>query len=176
MSRKRKRPDAAAVGSAKRPRQQSRDAREPATAQDGSNVQHPTLSACYPRLLSLRAYLLYKLPGSSKARRRRLATLDRRKGAGNEVSQDGVASSEAELELAQLLDSTLVGLCERSAGQIEPRPEDLLHFSPQHQSTGATRSGLDVDLYSQSEVSPGFILSQASSWSPMHGQLGCSPL
>jgi hypothetical protein len=112
----------------------------------GSNVQaaylqHPTLSPFYARLLSLRRYLAFKLPPASKVRRRRVLAYGRAAAASNDANTE---------ELAQLLDSTVVGLSERSALEIEERSEALARFS--RESSTLTKSSLDSSGNAQSEV------------------------
>lgn len=67
-------------------------------------IEQPVLQRFYPRLLTLRFYLLSVLPKSSKNRRRKLAQLGR-PIAGKEATSTCVPDSE----LGQLLDSTVIG-------------------------------------------------------------------
>lgn len=153
MSRKRKRAEpgsSSAIRSCKR-RKPWTGSRDHGCQLQGTEIRHPSLSPYYSRLLSLRAYLLAKLPSSSKARRRRLATVGRRNNAPNE-EPSSTEEAATEAQLAHLLDSTVIGLCDRSAGDVNRRREDFLYFS-QHQSTDASRSGIETDLYPQSDVS-----------------------
>jgi hypothetical protein len=119
---------------------------EDASQTGWSNVQaayleHPTLSPFYTRLLSLRKYLAFKLPPTSKVRRRRVLAYGQGAAASNDAGTD---------ELAQLLDSTVVGLSERSAVEIEERCAALVRFS--QESSTLTKSGLDSSGNTQSEV------------------------
>ncbi|KAF1929540.1 uncharacterized protein M421DRAFT_4010 [Didymella exigua CBS 183.55] len=69
-------------------------------------IEQPVLQRFYPRLLTLRHYLLSVLPKSSRNRHRRLAHL------GRPIASNRAAStSEPDGELAQLLDSTVIGEC-----------------------------------------------------------------
>jgi telomerase reverse transcriptase len=86
--------------------------------------EHPVLSRYYPRLVTLRQYLLEQLPESSKARRRRIAGLGRdpnaktnhalgqRQITGNSNDGDNVC------QIMELLDSTLVGILQQSSPAV----------------------------------------------------------
>lgn len=63
-------------------------------------TSHPVISLYYRKVVSLRDYLLQQLPVTSKSRRRRILTLGSRTDTESQMS----------LSLAQLLDSTLVGV------------------------------------------------------------------
>lgn len=67
-------------------------------------TSHPVISLYYRKVVSLRDYLLQQLPVTSKSRRRRILTLGSRTDAESQTS----------LTLAQLLDSTLVGVLQDS--------------------------------------------------------------
>ncbi|EKV10805.1 Telomerase reverse transcriptase, putative [Penicillium digitatum PHI26] len=71
-----------------------------------TKTTHPVISLYYRHVLSLREYLLQQLPVASKSRRRRILTLDSRE------DQDSNAQSQP---LADLLDSTLVGVLKESS-------------------------------------------------------------
>jgi hypothetical protein len=80
----------------------SRKKARPATP---SGPDHPVLQRLYPQVLTLRHYLSSQLPKSSKNRRRRISQL----GLTTPVVQDHAPTREIDIELGQLLDSTLVG-------------------------------------------------------------------
>lgn len=154
MSRKRKRPEqgpASIEGTRKRQRKRRTHVREEHDREDTTTVQdHPSLSPYYPRVLSLRAYLLSKLPPSSKLRRRRLACLDGRdayldKGDGR---TNGFLSAR---QLSELLDCTLVGVSEKSS---TPGPGVRVDRTllAQSQSASTCASGSDTGICSQVEV------------------------
>ena len=127
-------------------------------------VQHPTLDLYYTQTLTLRDYLLSKLPKTSKGRRRKLA------GAGDHAStnRDGEfvrlgaqkstkdpptssPSSNGDDDLARTLDSTLV--CNNStftSGFNQVRTKDFQIFSQQLSSSAA--SSLGEGASSQSEL------------------------
>ncbi|KAJ5496602.1 reverse transcriptase [Penicillium fimorum] len=70
-----------------------------------TKTSHPVISLYYRQVVPLREYLLQQLPVTSKSRRRRILTLDSRE------DQDANASQT----LAELLDSTLVGVLKESS-------------------------------------------------------------
>ncbi|KAI9884054.1 MAG: hypothetical protein M1823_004168 [Watsoniomyces obsoletus] len=156
MTRKRKRHGAGSTtNSTQAKKRQKRDdgiGRGLGTQPD--DIHHPVLSSYYPRLLSLRAYLLSRLPGSSKIRRRRLAGLGRLKSEGDVAAQSkGVGLSDDEVaEVTRLLDATLVGLTAPSATHIDGRPEEIPTRSQQEETTILSRSGVNGDSFPQSEV------------------------
>ncbi len=162
MSRKRKRHAAGwSVTQAQAKKRQKQDEstnRGQDTMPDG--IHHPVLSIYYPRLLSLRAYLLSRLPGSSKIHRRRLAGLGRFEGEGAAAAHAeavGLSVDEA-VEIARLLDTTVVGLTSpsqvghRYVNHIDGRPEEIPTVSQQEQTTILSRSGVNGDSFPQSEV------------------------
>ncbi|KGO41911.1 Telomere reverse transcriptase [Penicillium expansum] len=71
-----------------------------------TKIDHPIISLYYRHVVSLREYLLQQLPVTSKSRRRRILTLDSRE------DKDSNAQSQT---LAELLDSTLVGVLKESS-------------------------------------------------------------
>ncbi|UPX18047.1 RNA-directed DNA polymerase [Ascochyta rabiei] len=68
-------------------------------------IQQPVLQHFYPRLLTLRHYLLSQLPNSSKNRRRKLAEL----GLAAATKTAAASTCDPDYELGQLLDSTVIG-------------------------------------------------------------------
>lgn len=129
-----------------------------------TDAHHPVLSLYYPKLLSLRQYLLGKMSSHSKARRRRIAALSTRPSACGR--DDSVA--DVEPELAKLLDSTLVGVCGALAGQAGHIQADVATIS-QHQANSTCGSST-AGACSQSEVSPTrTVLAFA------YGSLACGP-
>ncbi|KAF7530544.1 hypothetical protein PCG10_000053 [Penicillium crustosum] len=75
----------------------------------GTKTSHPVISLYYQHVVPLREYLLQRLPVTSKSRRRRILTL------GSREDQDPNAQSQTSQTLAQLLDSTLVGVLKESS-------------------------------------------------------------
>ena len=85
-----------------------------------SRVRHALLALYYPRLLTLRSYLLYKLPETSKTRRRRIA-----EWGSNDADGDGDS---------HILDTTIVGvLKDLDAGTEESRRRDFAVFTQTQQ-------------------------------------------
>ncbi|KGO64785.1 Telomere reverse transcriptase [Penicillium italicum] len=75
----------------------------------GNKIGHPVISLYYRAVVPLREYLLQQLPVTSKSRRRRILTLDSRE------NRDSNAQSQISQPLAELLDSTLVGVLKESS-------------------------------------------------------------
>ncbi|CAG8906413.1 unnamed protein product [Penicillium nalgiovense] len=71
-----------------------------------TKTTHPVISLYYRQVVPLREYLLQQLPVTSKSRRRRILALDSRE------DQETNAQSQT---LAELLDSTLVGVLKESS-------------------------------------------------------------
>jgi len=128
----------------------------PAASINGSH-SHPVLCRYYPKVQSLREYLLSRFPNSSKSRRRRISSLqhnskddDRElKSAGDEDQDESDGS-----KLANLLDSTLVGAGEVAGPESICRSKDFELFSQQISSTVA--SSLGEGTLSQPEVRASF--------------------
>ena len=98
---------------------------------------HPVLSLYYRQILPLRLYLLRNLPGASKVRRRRIASLGLSK------------CPEADSNLVRLLDTTLVGvLHEAPTVESQRRCRGLLAFT---QSQSQSQSQLESTC-TQTEV------------------------
>ena len=150
-----------------------------------ATIQHPLLSAYYPTVLTLRGYVILCLPFSSKARRRKIS------GLGNHpqivpLSQSGSfpiqmpssaanAQKETECEmeslLANLLDTTLVGVLRQRKGEMDQsRMRDFVTFSQQVSPTAT--SSLGDGLSSQSEVSCTLVAELSAclheAWSCLH--------
>ncbi|KAI4202907.1 MAG: hypothetical protein LQ350_002278 [Teloschistes chrysophthalmus] len=140
-----------------RPRKQDvapcKRARHDVASTTFDHVTHPTLSLYYPRILTLRDYILSKLPPSSKKRRRRVIAL---KGDAVTEAKTSKASSQCSQStvvdaLGRLLDRTLV--CNRddeSRLDVQDREQDFRVFSQRHD--GADESSLLEPGTSQSEI------------------------
>lgn len=127
-------------------------------------ASHPTLSLYYPQILTLRDFVLSRLPASSKSRRRKVA------GIKEEIStpctsvasvglrhlecpqsSEGCNEDEEENLLAKLLDSTLVCVRPREPRLTsQSREKDFQAFS--QQNDGADESSLLEGNTPQSEV------------------------
>lgn len=142
--------------------------REPGSAAwiDSTTIRHPVLSLYYPCVVTLRTYLLSKLPVSSKARRRRLLAIgscpqrrqlghkqaDLRRNHTTNVDDCSDGSTDSNAALAGLLDTTLVcGLETSCSAQDQSRMNDLATFSQQQSKSTASSSAGSAGC-SQSEV------------------------
>lgn len=144
--------------------------REPGSAAsiDITTIKHPVLSLYYSCVVTLRTYLLAKLPVSSKARRRRLLAIgncpqsrqlghkpsDLRRNYATSVDDCSDGSTDPNAALAGLLDTTLVGGLETSdSAPDQTRMSDLATFSQQQSKSTAASSAGSAGC-SQSEVRP----------------------
>ncbi|KAJ5325627.1 Telomere reverse transcriptase [Penicillium brevicompactum] len=89
------------------------------SAPNSREISHPVISLYYQQVLTLRDYLLHQLPLTSKSRRRRIWSL----GSPSDTHPQSSA-------LAQLLDSTLVGVLKNSSPSlITERQKEYLSFN-----------------------------------------------
>jgi hypothetical protein len=120
------------------PGKKAKRAAEPSAASTPIGPDHPVLQRFYPEVLTLRHYLLSRLPKSSKNRRRRLSQL----GLGT-PAQDDASTRDVDIQLGQLLDSTLIGcfplvVVEDIAQELKERDRDIENFTQQRsQNTSA---------------------------------------
>jgi hypothetical protein len=108
-------------------------------------VKTAVLAQYYPRVVSLREYLLSKLPTTSKIRRKKIQTVGRNIGG---------ESCERYQVLAEVLDSTLVGVLRDGESSREERWQQWTSFSQKADisvSTLANTTG--IGLFSQPDVS-----------------------
>jgi hypothetical protein len=119
-----------------------------------ASIEHPVLSRLYPEVLSLRHYLLSRLPASSKSksRRRNLSQL------GLHTRHQNTAPRGIDLELAKLLDATLVGVVPSSrAGKpeiaVRERDGDLDSFTQEVAASNASAGTFKPGYFLQAEVS-----------------------
>ena len=116
---------------------------------DGSSLtEHPTLCLYYPRISTLRVYLLSSLPISSRSRRRKIASIGRHQqyAIGNTGNYDLLSGAGpprrsacsdqswlgGERCLAALLDKTLVCSAEDDTRVVDDsREKDFASFSQQ---------------------------------------------
>lgn len=125
MGKKRKRPAKPTTADGLNPKRLKPDG-----DQRRSTQSHPVLSRYYPRVVSLRQYLLEQLPSTSKARRRRIASLGKPRHKDVEKAANG-DSDESDKELAVLLDQTLIGVSKKttSAAVVEARQREFAAFT-----------------------------------------------
>ncbi|KAH7131938.1 hypothetical protein B0J11DRAFT_211008 [Dendryphion nanum] len=88
-----------------------------------THANHPVLRRLYPELLTLRHYLLARLPNSSKNRRRRISQLGQ-KPPVHDTTTTAIDDHGAEFELAKLLDSILVGVSPKAVAKDREKSED----------------------------------------------------
>ena len=110
-------------------------------------VTHVILDQFYPKLQTLRSYLLGSLPGSSRLRRKKIASIGRPGQSRSNVSE------EVESLLCRTLDSVLVGTFEDKAAHPRERWEQFTAFSQRGDESYVSLSdGLTRAEFSQSEV------------------------
>jgi hypothetical protein len=103
------------------------------------------LGQFYPRVLSLREYVLSALPKTSRQRRRKICRLGRSTPRPH---------TEIEAQLNRLLDSIVIGAPLQVGSQQDERPEDKYEFSQVgDDSTVTLADGLEKAFYSQGTVS-----------------------
>jgi telomerase reverse transcriptase len=108
-------------------------------------VKQAVLAQYYPQVFTLREYLLFKLPVTSKVRRKKVLNLKR------EHSIEGREDCGA---LSAFLDRTLVGVKESSEISPEERIQQWTSFSQKVDTSDSTFANLSgTGNFSQSEVS-----------------------
>jgi hypothetical protein len=116
--------------------------------------QHLVLSRYYPKVQTLRQYLLSWLPKSSKSRRRKIAALtplgDAECRRDGQLGQENQSEAEDVRELSRLLDTTLVGVLDATGTRTASRAKDFEQFTQQLSSV--TPSSFGEGTTSQSEV------------------------
>jgi hypothetical protein len=113
-----------------------------------SGIQHAVLSQFYGEVLTLRQYVLAKLPASSRVRRKKIAAIGSEGGAPN------AGLSEVELSLQALLDNTLVGTSGPPKDEKDNRWDQWVSFSQRGDDSYVTLSdGVAGSIFCQSEVS-----------------------
>jgi hypothetical protein len=133
MTRKRKFCDATNPAPRKRRAQAVNNQRNKHEHTSNNDVSHELLSLYYPRIVSLRQFLLSSLASSSTSRRRRLSA----------YGIDGQAGTKT----PHLFDSTLVGVFpEPELAVQESRQRDFIAFTESQQrstdgTNGSTQSG-----------------------------------
>ncbi|KAL3494554.1 hypothetical protein BJX62DRAFT_33991 [Aspergillus germanicus] len=98
---------------------------------DAVKIFHPVISQYYRQVVTLRQYILQRIPISSKGRRRRIAA----------IQSDSTHSGTNEERIAHLLDTTLVGVwTEIPLAQSEERRRDFIAYT----QTQRTQIGTDT--------------------------------
>lgn len=125
-------------------------------------VKHALLAQYYPTILTLRQYVLYSLPASSKIRRKKVSAVGIPDQAAAEGAPAGVQQSKKDHDytrasLARLLDTTLVGTHGQPSAFGEDKSDGRLQrwidYSRRGDDSHVTLSG-DVAsaVYCQTEV------------------------
>ncbi|KAF2630853.1 hypothetical protein BU25DRAFT_249279 [Macroventuria anomochaeta] len=114
-------------------------------------IEQPVLQRFYPRLLTLRHYLMSVLPKSSKNRRRKLARLGRPM-----ATKKATSICEPNMKLGQLLDSTVIGEHRTTEINDEEQPtkecnKDIEIFT-QQLSPAITGATFKPGYFLQSEI------------------------
>jgi telomerase reverse transcriptase len=114
-------------------------------------LDHPVLRHHYSQVLTLRQYLLAQLPLSSKNRRRRISQLGQTPPA-----QDDASTRDADIQLGQLLDSTLIGCLQNAVPEdvdqeLKDRKREIESFT-QQRSQSISGGTFKPGYFMQSEV------------------------
>jgi len=104
-------------------------------------VKQAVLDQYYPRVLSLREYLLSKLPTTSKARRKKLSYV------GKKPRLDG----KNESEMSDFLDQTLIGVREYKDVSRDERTQQWTSFTQLVDDSAFANLSV-AGIFSQSEV------------------------
>ncbi|KAJ5952017.1 uncharacterized protein N7479_010430 [Penicillium vulpinum] len=109
-------------------------------------TSHPVISLYYRNVAPLREYLLQQLPVTSKSRRRRILAL------GTREDQDPNAEFQKSQTLAELLDSTLVGVLEEASPTLNSERQKQYSSFSESQSRSILTSTDTGPICLQSEV------------------------
>ncbi|KAL2860670.1 telomerase reverse transcriptase [Aspergillus lucknowensis] len=157
MGKKRKRPVKAKQAPREPPSQRQSTkstSRHLSPASNAAEISHPVISQYYRQVVTLREYLLQRIPHSSKSRRRRIAGV-RSDNAGN--ASPSTAPSANETDLAHLLDTTLVGVwAELSPPRSQARRRDFIAYT---QTRAETQTGTDTGPASPQAEIVDFVIS-----------------
>lgn len=137
-----------------------------------AKVNHAVLSQYFPNIVTLRNWILSKLPESSKTRRRKIAAI------GSKPLASKVTISDVERSVGSLLDTTLVGVTQETKSIPDKRWEEWTSFSQRgDESYDVTLSdGLAGSSFSQSEIvdfAIWFLFSKASTAGTWPSHLLC---
>lgn len=125
------------LASVKRPRHEHNE-RTPQKA-----ISHPIFTQYYPTVLTLREYVLSRLPSTSRIRRKKISRI----GSGPSPL------SETETRVSYLLDTTLVGAPEISKEQLDEKWKERVTFSQMTEESEVTLSDVfGKATFSQAEV------------------------
>ncbi|KAF9883083.1 hypothetical protein FE257_004117 [Aspergillus nanangensis] len=115
--------------------------------EEAAEHPHPVISLYYPRVVTLRQYLLQQIPVSSKSRRRRIASVRL-----DDPSKQSGRSGDQASDLASLLDTTLIGVLNDSPStSSKGRRRELADFT-QSQSKSQLASTDTGPTCAQAEI------------------------
>jgi telomerase reverse transcriptase len=103
-------------------------------------VKEALLTQFYPRVSSLREFLMSKLPPSSKVRRKKILSVGKNTDSG------------ADQKLSKFLDQTLVGVSKHKGVSQEERWQQWTTFSQKANDSVSFANLSGIGLFSQSEV------------------------
>lgn len=106
-------------------------------------VKHALLAKYYPQVVTLREYLVSRLPPSSKIRRKKILSLGHRQRPGNR---------ETDQQLACFLDQTLVGVSRFKEAGPEERLNEWAAFSQKPDESVSWANLSLLGAFSQTEV------------------------
>ena len=113
-------------------------------------VNHPTLSLYYRNILTLKDYLLLKLPATSKARRRRIASTVPDTPNFHRIDEEINTLSQDRHSLSRLLTDTLICTVHEHIPEPEPsRIKDLAAFSQRFSPTAGSTVGSNTSSLSE---------------------------
>ena len=113
-------------------------------------VKHPTLSLYYHNILTLKDYLLLKLPTTSKARRHRIASIIPDTPNFHHNDEDISTLSQDRHSLSRLLKNTLICTVHEQTPEPEPsRVKDLAAFSQRFTPTAGSSVGGNTSSLSE---------------------------
>ena len=164
MAGKRKRKRASRDEHAQSKKRNKLDAKETC---GNASIQHPTLCLYYPRVVTLKDYLISKVPASAVSRREKITSVGKGlqrslkvnqsvlEGDAQQVSSPSTLHVKPEgsrkKNLAKLLETTLVGLPHETPSDIATsREKDFVSFS--QQVSLLTGSSVEEVSTTQSEV------------------------
>ncbi|PBP22858.1 putative telomerase reverse transcriptase protein [Diplocarpon rosae] len=132
--RKRKRPGQRWEGDQKRQKVSSSHGTEPL-------VKQALLAKYYPQVMTLREYLVSKLPSTSKIRRKKIRSVGRRP-----------EDKESEQQLSRFLDQTLIGVSTFKEASQNERWKHWATFSQRSEDSTSFANLSGVGSFSQSEL------------------------
>lgn len=138
-------------------------AKQPKRVADGNLqsayvVKHVLLAQYYPKVQTLRQYILDKLPSTSKIRRKKISALGNAESDADTAVRDAKGNPEGtRAGLIELLDTTLVGTQvlprEVAKAQSDSRLQQWIDYSQRDESYVTISGDTASAIHLQSEVS-----------------------